>query len=152
LSNTLKKTVIASAVAAAAASFDLSNFDVIAGANAGFTFTLANPKTKKPLDVTITVLGTDSAKYQELQTEQNRRRTEKIANKGRQDGTITMDEFRADGIELLAVCTTGWENMVFNGEPVEFSVDAAIELYTRFPWLAEQVDAAVSERANFMKG
>ncbi|KMO28172.1 hypothetical protein, partial [Methylobacterium aquaticum] len=49
-------------------------------------------------------------------------------------------------VELLAHCTFGWSGIVCDRQPVEFSAEAAKHLYSRFPWMREQADAACANR------
>jgi hypothetical protein len=45
----------------------------------------------------------------------------------------------------------GKPTITMDKKELEFSVDNAIALYERFPWIKEQVDIAIGDRANFIK-
>lgn len=88
-------------------------------------------------DITIRVLGRDSSEYQN-------------ALRGvlkRQFGTEPDGEGGA--IEVLAAVTLGWENVAYEGKAVEYSADNVGWLYREFPWIREQVEAAVKDRSRF---
>lgn len=126
---------------------DLNTLGVAA---AGFELQLTHPRTGAPLEIFITVLGADSAAYKERLLEHQRRamadfqKTRKFAR--------TPEQLDADAIELLAAATQAWRNVVVDGKPLTCSEAAARTLYAdpRFPWIREQVDAAIGDRANFL--
>ena len=135
---------------------DLSSLDTVTGANAGFDVELFHPGTREDLGITIHVLGRDSDKYQEVSRRQQKRRTAKLSKggfrPGNVGGSISPEELESGSIELLAECTTGWSsNMALDGEPLAFTVENAKTVYKRFPWIREQVDEAIDNRANFIK-
>lgn len=104
------------------------------------------PNEKKP--VTINVLGTDSKVWRNKQREYQRKRIASM-QRNRKNADLTISD--EDACELLAECTTGWDGIVISGKPVEFSKDAAYDLYMKFNWIREQVDAFMGDRANFLK-
>ena len=56
------------------------------------------------------------------------------------------EQIQADSIEILAKCTLGWKNLVINGaEPASAEL-----MYTEYPWLREQADAWIHDRANYL--
>ena len=55
----------------------------------------------------------------------------------------------ADVAKLLAVATTGWRGIAVDGAPLECTNENAASIYLRFRWLRDQVDAFISNRANF---
>ena len=65
--------------------------------------------------------------------------------------TPAPEEVEQDGLELLAKCTRSWSGVVIDGKDVEFSHSNALMVYERFPWIKEQVDTAIGDRANFIK-
>lgn len=135
--------------------FDLANFDTVADADKGFEFELLNPYTKEPLGMFISVYGTDSQAFKEHVTERedNRRRQAAMRFKaGQEEPVVTKAMQEQDNILLLVACTKGFRDVVLNGQTLEFSPDVAHKLYVERPWVQRQVDAAVSNFANFMKG
>ena len=71
--------------------------------------------------------------------------------KGFRNRALDPEKFEAEGIEVLAACTLGWKGVVVDGAPLPCSRDNAIMLYTRFPWLREQVDQFVSDRSVYLQ-
>lgn len=131
---------------------DLSSLDTVAGANAGVDVQLRHPATGDDLGITIHVLGRDSDTFKAVETRQLTQRMERVRRSGRNTNAFTPEQANEDAIELLASSTTGWsDNFVVDGKPMPFSVAAAEQIYARFPWIREQVDQAVGDRANFTK-
>ena len=121
--------------------------EVVKG-DAPFEFALVHPVTKEELDVKITVVGMDSEVYRKTSHHQRSRRLKSIRPNGKSSG-INMEELEADGIELLAACTTGWKNMSYRGSELPFSKENAVMVYKEQAWVREQVDEAIGDRANF---
>jgi len=133
--------------------FDLAEINLTQGANDGFEVELYHPATNIDLGIKITVLGKDSDTFKKISTAQARKRMNKIAKGGTfKASAISPEEVEEDNIELLAACTKGWVGMKEGGKEITFSKEAAIDLYTRHAWMREQVDAAIGDRANFLKG
>jgi hypothetical protein len=134
---------------------DLAKLDTVQAANEGFEVRLYNPHTNEDLDIFITVLGRDSDAYRSLFNKHQRRRVERMTKGGRV-GSVSPEAFEQDAIELLAVCTKSWRTgdkpvLLINGEEMQCSRDNAVHVYKKYPWIKEQVDDAVSDRANFLK-
>ena len=132
---------------------DLSTIDTVKGANEGFDVRIYHPGTNEDLDITINVLGKDSDEFQKVSRAQSKKRLAKM-NKGgfRSSGMVFPEEIEQDGIQLLAACTRAWKGVVIDGKEVACNLDNAVMVYERFPWLKEQVDTAIGDRANFIKG
>ena len=134
--------------------FDLAEMDTVEGSNKGFDVELFHPKTKEDLGIIIHILGRDSDKFLEVSRAQQKRRLNKMSKFGgaRSPGrVVTPEEVEKDSIELLAECTTGWsDTLMVDGAKLPFSVENAKAVYRRFPWIREQVDEAMDDRANFI--
>ena len=139
---------------------DISKLDVVKQANEGFELQLQDPETNANLGIFITVLGHDSEEYTKLQGRQNKRRTARMFNAGRfKPGAISDEEIKQDTIELLAACTKAWRDegeklsaaIKVGGAEMECTHENVVQVYTAYPWIKEQVDAAVGDRANFIK-
>lgn len=130
---------------------DLSTLNTVTAANAGAVLELAHPTTGTPLRneageaLTITLLGVDSDAYRKAQrAAQNKR----LAKRG--GIKLTAEELEAESIETLAACTVAWANIEFEGRALECNRANAVKLYTALPWVREQVDAFMGDRANFL--
>ena len=138
---------------------DLSKFDVVKQANKGFAVVLYNPSTMEDLDSKIIVLGQDSDVFRNTLSEQNKARVAKLTKRNvYKHKNATLAEIEIAAIELLAACTIGWENISEGKDaeqkdiPYPFTPENAVALYTKYPWIKEQVDQAFSDRKNFVTG
>ena len=131
---------------------DLSMIDTVKGANEGFAVRIYHPGTNEDLDITINVLGKDSDEFQKVSRSQSKKRMAKLSKGGfRATTNVPVEEIEADGIQLLAACTKSWSGIIIDGKAVECSTDNAVMVYERFPWIKEQIDTAIGDRANFIK-
>lgn len=130
---------------------DLSTLDTRAGANAGAPVVLTHPVTGAELPATVLIHGHDSDAYREAQISIQR---DRLARMARQRGTPPdPEEVNAEALQLLAACVQGWEGLQQNGQPLAYTGTAsALALLQAFPWIREQVDAAVHRRENFLQG
>lgn len=132
---------------------DLSALDTVAACDKGARIELRHPVTNEPLGVFITVLGKDSQAFRDhLRASINERlRREALAKRrGRDLEPMTVEVGEAEGIDLLVVCTVGWEGVTYKGQPLEFNVPNARTLYADLPWVRKQVDEAIGDLENFM--
>lgn len=125
---------------------DLSQFDIVQAA----TIPIRNPETGEPLigeggqAITIQVAGVDSDRFHQRQYELAEARSK---SKDRPTG----QELDADRIETLSVCITGWSGITLDGQPLPYSAENAKALMLRLPWLANQVDRSIVDRALHFK-
>ena len=132
---------------------DLAAIDTVKGANEGFDVQIYHPGTNEDLGITITILGKDSDEFQKVSRAQSKKRMARLAKGGGfRTNAISVEEIDRDGLELLAACTKSWSGVIIEGKAVDCSKDNAIDLYERFPWIKEQVDTAMGDRANFIRG
>lgn len=146
---------------------DLSNLDVRKASNEGATLELEHPTEgfilREPVPenapegtqgeaLTITLAGTDSDVYRDALKARARQRLNQQKKKKNKEEQVDFDEAERKGIELLARCTMGWNHISDNGKPVPFNTNNAITIYTKYPWIKEQVDTFMADRSNFLKG
>jgi len=150
---------------------DIADFDTGAASDKGFDLELLHPTTQQPLGVYITVLGKHGQVFREHLRDQHneRQRAEAQADrKGKELPPITAEESEAKAIELLAVSTTGWftaetekatGNLInkvatfpYKGEELPFSVPNVLRVYNEQIWVRAQVDGAIGDLENFIKG
>ncbi len=130
---------------------DLANLDTVKGANEGFSVSIYHPGTNDDLGIKITVLGKDADEFIKLSRAQLKKRRDKLVKSGfRSD--IPIEEIEQDDTRLLAAMTKAWEGVIIDGKPVECNTENAIMVYERWPWIREQVNVAIGDRANFIKG
>jgi hypothetical protein len=132
---------------------DLATIDTVKGSNEGFDVCIYHPGTNEDLDITINVLGKDSDEFQKVSRAQSKKRMAKMTKGGgfRVTPTIPVEEIEQDAIALLAACTKSWNGVVVEGKAIDCTTDNAVMIYERFPWIKEQVDIAIGDRANFIK-
>ncbi len=133
----------------APAAFDFATRDVAAKAEAGAELDVLDPVTGESVGVTITLAGADSAVHRKATATISKRRMASM--KGFRNKGFDPEKLDAESVEVLAACTLGWRGVVVDGAPLPCSRDNAIMLYTRFPWLREQVDQFVSDRSAYLQ-
>ena len=124
--------------------FDLAKLDTAKVAEEGAELRVAHPTTGEDLGITITLIGTDSKTFRDISKS---RATASLKKKSRE---IDLDQNEQDSIELLARCTKGWSGITENGKEIAFSYDNAVQLYTKYLWLREQIDRFMADRSNFL--
>lgn len=92
--------------------------------------------------VCVYLVGKDSKEFKSFESE--------IENKFRGKKPPSGGKARALALDLLARCTIRFENIALKEKPVESTHAGAVEFYKAVPWAREQVDAFISERANFL--
>ena len=129
--------------------FDFASCDVAAKAEEGAELEVLDPITNEPVGVYITLAGADSAIHRKATATIAKRRLSNT--KGFRNRALDPEKFEAEGIEVLAACTLGWRGVIVEGAPLPCGRDNAVRLYTRFPWLREQVDQFVSDRSAYLQ-
>ena len=124
--------------------FDLAKLDTAKVAEEGAELRVAHPTTGEDLGITITLIGTDSKTFRDIS---KIRATMALKKKTRE---IDLDQDELDFIELLARCTKGWSGMTENGKDIPFNHENAVELYTKYLWMRDQVDRFIVDRSNFL--
>ena len=123
-----------------------SSFDVI----------LVNPADGKDLGLTIKILGRDSDAFVSLQREQEKARLDKVVV--RQGKVVqnqqSLEQFESDRLELLIACTLGWTTadgtmLQMGGADFPFNAANAHTMYSTIPFIREQIQEAMFDRANF---
>jgi len=127
---------------------DLTQFDTSAKSEEGVEMPLVLPNGDKVDGASIRVIGRDSKDYQDKSHKLSTRRIRE-ATKSSGSG-LQSEDLQADGLELAVTATKGWTGLSDGGQPLEYSADNARKIYTKYPWLREQVAAFVTDRANFL--
>jgi hypothetical protein len=116
---------------------------------------LQHPVTRAPLtddagnECALMVVGMESERYIEADRKISNRKLRQLEQ--RRKLTLTAEDVEAEALERLAATVVGIEHVVYDGKPLEYSQDAVRTLLA-LPWLREQLDAFVGDRANFMQG
>ena len=96
-----------------------------------------SPADGELTDFYITVMGPDSKQYRDAVRKFQMKLLEKVEG--------------AD-IELLVSVTKGWRGLKEGKKDVEFTAEAAKDLYVKAPFIASQIDRFIADRKNFMQG
>jgi len=136
-------------------SFDLSALDTTSAADQGATMHVAHPVTGVALSqedgspVSLILAGEDSERFRKQdRTARSRRLARQQQGRAMK---LSADELDSDALEMLVAVTVGWSGLALDGADLPYSPDNARKLYTRLPWLREQAQAFVLDRANFLK-
>lgn len=126
-------------------------FDTVALANQGGIMEVEGPDGVVLRDangaaaMTITLLGSDSQVFRKAQNRNLNKRLTKRNVK------MTAEELEAETIDLLAEVTTGWAGFKDpTGNDIACSRQNAVALYSKYPFIREQADRFINERANFL--
>jgi hypothetical protein len=144
--------------------FNLQTLDLKKAASDQYALKLRNPNTNsiltgkdkngKVTTPTIFILGVDSAPvkaYNKAQTDKALAKYSAVGRSKNKETPMTSDDIEKTSIGLAVASTVGWENVALDGEtPVEFSEEAAKELYAKFEWMKDQVLEESAELSNFL--
>lgn len=121
---------------------DLSDFDMVPAA----TVDILHPTTGEVLPgVTLQIAGVDSEVFQQRQFALADARAKQ------QKKDITRKQLVQERLETLAICLVGWDGLELDGKAVPHTPENAMALLKRLPWLQDQVDAAIVNRALHLK-
>lgn len=126
-------------------------------AEQGAAITIYHPKTNLPLDITITVCGSDSETFRKISRKQLNRRLEQSSKARNRQVQMTAEELEAEALDVLVACTKGWatgarpEIELNPGEWLPCTPEHVRTVYEELPWLREQIDQAIGDRSNFLQ-
>ena len=120
---------------------DLKKFDSITQAEKGVELILAEKVGDDP-GAALLLYGGDSSACREIDRELARRNSDR-------KGRPRPDELTEQVLEKLAACTKGWRGLEEDGAPLEFSQKAAMDLYRRYPEIADRASRFIFDRTNF---
>ena len=128
-----------------------------AAAESGVEVTILQPTTNIPLGITVTVCGADSETFKNIQRKQLNRRLEKQQKSRTRQTAMTAEELELESMDVLVACTRSWstgerKQLEFDdNEWLECTPDNVRRVYEALPWLKEQVDQEIGDRANFLQ-
>jgi len=115
---------------------------------------LLNPKTGEKTDIILHCVGLDSDQFKAVDRQLSKKRLIDAQRKGGIKRVIQQADFEQieeDDCQRLAACISGWKNLQEGDKAVKFSTAACIEILKKYPWIKDQVQEFVSDRANFIK-
>lgn len=126
---------------------DLSQFDGLAQAQEeGVDVSIFHPKTGEDMGIKIRVVGPESSRQKRIRNMLVNDRL--VRNRNRR---VTAAELDADALKISASSILSWEGIEINGTSFEFTPENAEKLLTNYPFIREQIDSAVGDRAVFIK-
>jgi len=134
--------------------FDLTSLNTTKACNAGADVEIRHPVTNAPLGIKIRVLGRDSDTFKEYtrDTLNTRLRREAMAQKRGKDADLrTVEVIEQENMDLLVVCTVGWQGVVLDGKELPFEEGNVRKVYKEYPWIYDQVNEAIGSLENFLK-
>jgi hypothetical protein len=124
---------------------DIKDLDTRSKAEAGAEMQVFNPLTGKMSDFHITIKGIDSDEYRSQSA--NLREQLMTSKMLKQDF-----DREACEIETFVAITIGWRGLEDGGKEVKFTEKRCRQLYKSAPYVRDQLDRFIANRANFTKG
>lgn len=121
----------------------------LAPTDEGTPLEILHPSSNQPTGVKIWLSSKDSPAFRKLQNAIVDARLKASTGSGKRS-TPTIAAIDGDTYRLLASVTKSWEGVEWNGAVLECTPENAVMLYEKIPWLKDQVDAFINERANFL--
>lgn len=125
---------------------DLSAFDGLKEAQEnGIDVEIKDP-TGQPIGVAIKIAGPDS--------ERQRKAIQALTNERLNNGdaaTATAEDIEQNTLKILASSVISWTPIVLDGSDLPCTEENAIWLFSRFPFIREQVEKMAGKRAGFLK-
>jgi hypothetical protein len=124
---------------------DIEDLNTRDAAEEGAEVRIFNPLKKEMSDLFIKVKGIDSDEYRAKNAQL---RQQIVASR------MAKEEFDAEQAEMdiLVAITVGWRGLTDKGESVEFSEKKCRQLYRAAPYIRDQLDRFIADRANFGRG
>lgn len=107
--------------------------------------TILHPVSGAETSMRIRLLSPDSERYRQIDNRIRNATTKSMTKRG----GLSAEELSESGLQLLIQATVGWENVIFDGQPIQFSPENVRTVYTDFPFIREQVDRFLGDRRNF---
>lgn len=125
---------------------DLSEFDGLRQAQEdGIEVTIVHPISGAPTSMKIFVAGPDS------QRRLNMQRQLADARLRRRKFKMSGEDLEKEAKAIIAACVIRWEGFVEKGVEVPCNVQNVVDIFTRYPFVFEQVDEVAGDRVSFLK-
>lgn len=108
---------------------------------------IKHPATDEPIGLELLLLP-DS--HEQVRAASRKATNERMFNRGK----VTAEKLEAGRIDMLAASIDGWNwegELTFHGEKPAFSEKTLRQVFKELPWVAEQVDYALGDRAAFFR-
>jgi hypothetical protein len=118
--------------------------------------TLRHPNPRKPDPVnadgspmTITIHGPYSARYKQVMRERQQKWLSQN-EKGDRQFSLSPEEIEESTRATIIACIETWAVTLDGTEPLTFNADTAGAVFDEFPWVYDQVAAAMGDVSNFL--
>lgn len=129
---------------------DLNNLKPIK-ADEGAVLEVLHPETEEVIEgMTITLLGQDSSVYRKIQLGKQQAALNRIA-KGKKGLDLNAEKLAEDTIDDLVKMTIDWTGFTLDGKELKPNAENLRKVYTDWPWIREQAQEFVNNRANFFR-
>lgn len=108
---------------------------------------IVHPATDEPVGLVLILLP-DS--HPQVKAAARKSLNESISRRSK----ATAEQIEANRISMVAASVGGWEwqgELTFHGEKPEFTQQTLQQLLKELPWVGEQVDVALTDRAEFFR-
>lgn len=126
--------------------FDLASLDTLAAQEDGRDIRIVHPGTGADLGIVIKVAGPDSERVRKARAVVINARLAR-----RNQKPLTADQLETEATRVTAAAVISWVGVSESGKPIECSQAEAERIFTKYPFIREQVDADAGDRAGFMK-
>ena len=109
---------------------------------------LLNPITNQPLEAYITLLSAEHPTRRNALIDYQR----VLRKIGEGDSEDQHQSRTAAHLQYIAACISGWEGIQNDGQPVDFSISAAVSLleHPELDWLLSQISLNLINTKNFI--
>jgi hypothetical protein len=122
---------------------DLSQFNTRPKSENGVPLILKHPVSQRELDATLIIRGKDAESYQRAILKINR-------------DALNLATQESDPLlmcaQILAAAIVGWHGIALGEETLDYTPENAVRLLMDYPWIAEQVETGITNRALFITG
>ncbi len=108
---------------------------------------IVHPATQEPVGLVLNLLPDN---HPQVKVAARKSINDRINHRGK----VSAEQIEASRISMLAASVGGWEwqgELTFHGEKPDFSPQTLQQLLKELPWVGEQVDVALTDRAQFFR-
>lgn len=109
---------------------------------------ILHPATEEPVGLVLLLLPDT---HDQVKAAARKSINERMSHRGK----VTAEQLEANRLKMLCASVGGWEwegEALFHGEKPAFSEQSLRLVFKELPWVAEQADIALANRAEFFRG
>lgn len=126
---------------------DLASLDVSQALDDGIDVDIRHPTTNLPIGLTVRVTGYEGDRAKALR----RKNLNEALRNPRHVQTAEEAEARVLRIQVAIVLDWTWSGLTLDGETPDCTPEQVERVLRRFPFIAEQIDAAAGDRSSFLQ-